>query len=167
MLAYGHQQIACIFGKVEGNDRADARAKGIVDRLAKADIQPKPEWLCHSHYEHRTAAIIATNLLRQDNRPSAIICGNDIIAFATIWAAQKMGLHVPDDLSVMGIGDFQGAAEMAPSLTTIRIPARIIGRLSADRIMEMITHKQTTPRRQLKVDFELKHRQSVGIFKSR
>ena len=127
---------------------------------------PKPEWLCHSHYEHRTATIIATNLLNQNKRPSAIICGNDIIAFATIWAAQKMGLHVPDDLSVMGIGDFQGAAEMVPSLTTIRIPARIIGRLSADRIMDMITHKQTMPRRQLKVDFELKQRQSVAPFKS-
>ena len=162
VIFHGHQKIACIFGKFDGNDRADARAKGIQDRLAKAELTPKAEWICHSSYELRNASIIATNLLHQAERPTAIICGNDIIAFATIWAAQKMGLQVPADLSVMGIGDFQGAAEMVPSLTTIRIPARIIGRLSADRIMEMITDKQPTPRRHLKVDFELKQRQSVG-----
>ena len=69
---------------------------------------------------------------------------------------------MPDDLSVMGIGDFQGAAEMVPALTTIRIPARIIGRLSADRIVEMITQDQTAPLRHLKVDFEIKQRQSVA-----
>ena len=162
LISYGHGDIACIFGKFEGNDRADARAKGIQDRLIEAGLTLPAKWRFHSSYELRNASIIATNLLQGDNRPSAIICGNDIIAFATIWAAQKCSLHVPDDLSVMGIGDFQGAAEMVPALTTIRIPARIIGRLSADRIVEMISQDQTEPLRHLKVDFELKQRQSVA-----
>ena len=51
---------------------------------------------------------------------------------------------------------------MVPALTTIRIPARIIGRLSADRIVEMLTQDQTAPLRHLKVDFEIKQRQSVA-----
>ena len=37
-----------------------------------------------------------------------------------------------------GIGDFKGSAEMVPALTTIRIPARRIGRMAADRIAELI-----------------------------
>ena len=162
VITQGHTDIACIFGKVEGNDRADDRAQGILGRLSEAGLSLPAKWHFHSSYELRNASIIATNLLQGDKRPSAIICGNDIIAFATIWAAQKCGLHVPDDLSVMGIGDFQGAAEMVPALTTIRIPARIIGRLSADRIVEMLTQDQTAPLRHLKVDFEIKQRQSVA-----
>lgn len=89
--------------------------------------------------------------------------------FDKIWAAQAKGLHVPNDLSIMGIGDFKGAAEMTPALSTIRIPARLIGKMTADKINAMLTqndqdrneanHNQA---QRLKVPFELKIRQSTA-----
>ena len=161
IIKLGHRDVACIFGNSEANDRAADRRVGILSELADHGIYPKPSWQCQSSYELRIARTIATNLLSKPDRPSAIICGNDVIAFATIWAAQAMGLNVPDDISVMGIGDFQGAADMYPPLSTLRIPARMIGKLASDRILGMINDPETSPPQQLKVGFELKDRQST------
>ncbi len=161
IIKLGHRRIGCIFGNASGNDRAAGRKQGIMQRLGEAAITPPLEWLCQSSYELHFARTIANDLLNRPDRPSAIICGNDVIAFAVIWSAQSLGLHVPDDLSVMGIGDFQGAADMYPPLSTIRIPARTIGKLAASRIIDMINNPEATKLRQLKVDFEVKLRDST------
>ncbi|MGC6529874.1 MAG: LacI family DNA-binding transcriptional regulator [Candidatus Puniceispirillaceae bacterium] len=177
LIELGHQKIACIFGNKQGNDRAEARESGIRQALSDHDISVRQSWFCHSSYDLNNARTITDYLLRDDEKPTAIMCGNDIIAFAAIWAAQAKGLHVPNDLSIMGIGDFQGAAEMTPALSTIRIPARLIGKMTADKINAMLTQNdldrnaityneisqiQENQAQKLKVPFELKIRQSTA-----
>jgi len=165
LVEMGHRAIGCIFGLSGTNDRAASRKDGILSRLAEAGITPPALWQAETSYDLRSARTIAHNILVQKDRPSAIICGNDIIAFATIWAAQSLGLSVPEDLSVMGIGDFQGAAEMTPPLSTIRIPAHTVGRLSANRILELITAEDIETPRHLKVNFEMRIRRSTAPYK--
>ncbi|PJR09237.1 hypothetical protein CEJ86_31625 [Sinorhizobium meliloti] len=46
--------------------------------------------------------------------------------------ARRKGLHIPDDMSVVGFDDIDVAAETDPSLTTVKNPAAEIGRLAAD-----------------------------------
>ena len=161
ILDLGHRDIACIFGTSDGNDRAQNRQKGILSAIKDRGVTPPAHWCCETRYDLRMARVIATDILKQDHRPSAVICGNDIIAFATIWAAQQLGLNIPHDLSVMGIGDFKGAAEMHPPLSTIRIPARFIGQMAARRIMDLINSPDENPPRHLKIDFEIKMRKST------
>jgi len=72
-----------------------------------------------------------------DNKPTAVICGNDIIAHGVIYAAQSLGLNVPGDLSIVGIGDFGGSEHLEPGLTTVRLPARRIGIQAADTLLRM------------------------------
>lgn len=74
---------------------------------------------------------------------------------------------MPDDISVMGIGDFQGAAEMTPPLSTIRIPAHTVGRLSANRILELVTAEAPQAPRHLKVDFEMRIRNSTAPYRDK
>lgn len=62
----------------------------------------------------------------------------------------------------MGIGDFKGAAEMMPALTTIRIPARLIGRMTADKINAMLDADTQNFVQNLKVPFEVKQRRSLA-----
>lgn len=167
LLELGHQNIGCIFGLSGANDRAALRKQGILDCLSDAGIMPPRTWQSESTYDLRAAKTIAHNILNQPDRPSALICGNDIIAFAAIWAAQSLGLSVPQDISVMGIGDFQGAAEMTPPLSTIRIPAHTVGRLSANRILELVDSETVQPPRHLKVEFEMRIRQSTAVFRAK
>ena len=60
-------------------------------------------------------------------RPTALICGNDILATGALYGTIAAGLSVPDDISIVGIGDFKGSSEIEPALTTVRLPARQIG----------------------------------------
>jgi LacI family transcriptional regulator len=81
----------------------------------------------------------AIPLLTDRSRPTALLCGNDVIAQGALFAAQSLGLRVPDDLSIMGIGDFKGSADVEPGLTTIRIPAETIGNLAGEMFTGYIT----------------------------
>ncbi|MDB2391188.1 substrate-binding domain-containing protein [Alphaproteobacteria bacterium] len=139
LVDLGHRDIAIISGITDVNDRAAGRSKGALSILESHGVAPKPEWVLQAPYDLGVVKSLVSNLLLNGKpRPTAIIGGNDIIATAAIWAAQSLGLSVPQDMSVIGIGDFKGSAEMVPALTTIRIPARRIGQMAADRIAELI-----------------------------
>jgi len=85
------------------------------------------EWQSESPYSVADAKRICGEILASAKRPTALLCGNDVIAQGAIFAAQQIGLNLPLDLSLVGIGDFKGSNEIIPPLTTIRIPAKQIG----------------------------------------
>ncbi|MEV6952007.1 LacI family DNA-binding transcriptional regulator [Streptomyces sp. NPDC051183] len=60
-------------------------------------------------------------------RPTAVICDDDILAAGACKAARRLGLRVPDDLSVTGFDDLALATAVEPELTTVRLPAERIG----------------------------------------
>jgi LacI family transcriptional regulator len=71
---------------------------------------------------------VATALLKRKNKPTAIICGNDQIAMQVYSAAASMGLHIPQDLSVIGFDDLKLISEtLRPQLTTVALPYFEIG----------------------------------------
>ncbi|WP_330329576.1 LacI family transcriptional regulator [Streptomyces sp. NBC_00536] len=70
-----------------------------------------------------TEAALAT----PQDRPTAIICDDDILAAGACKAARRLGLRVPDDLSVTGFDDLALATAVEPELTTISLPAERVG----------------------------------------
>jgi len=97
------------------------------------------DWQWEAPYSIAQAKQVAQELLQRRHRPTALLCGNDVIAQGVIYGAQSCGLRVPEDISVIGIGDFKGSNEMEPGLTTIRIPARSIGEIAGARFTDLIT----------------------------
>lgn len=130
----GHTAIAVLFPPVDANDRAADRRHGAIETLSKAQIQIPPNWLHDCPYDLGYAKRIAKKILANDQRPSAFLCGNDVIAHGVMLAAQALNIKIPEQLSVVGIGDFRGSAEFEPGLSTVRFPARRIGIAAADRI---------------------------------
>lgn len=70
--------------------------------------------------------------------PTALICSNDLLALATIAALRRAGLDVPGDVSVIGFDGMPAARLVSPPLTTIRQPARSMGRAAARMLLDMI-----------------------------
>ena len=136
LLALGHRDIAFLFPDTGSNDRARGRKAGALQAMRAAGIDLPAERVMTSSYNIGEAKAAARALLAGD-RPTAILCGNDIIAQGVVYAAQSLGLAIPQDVSIVGIGDFAGSADMEPGLTTIRIPAHRIGSVAADVIVEM------------------------------
>jgi len=70
----------------------------------------------------------AIRLLRQEERPSAVVCANDALAVGVVDACWSLGLRVPQDVAVVGFDDIGDARYVIPSLTSVRQPvAEIAG----------------------------------------
>ncbi len=138
LLDLGHRDVACLFPSTPGNDRADDRRRSAFAVLSRAGAAVPQHRNVACPYDIDEAKRIATDTLAGARPPTAILAGNDIIGQAAIFAATSLGLDVPGDVSVIGIGNFRGSAALEPALTTIRIPAKDIARRAAHTIVDMV-----------------------------
>lgn len=138
VLALGHRKIACMFPPTTGNDRAQARRDMVWRTLAEAGVTVPQAWSLETVYSISASKADMQRLLSNADRPTALICGNDILATGAIYGATAAGLSVPQDLSIVGIGDFKGSADIEPSLTTVRLPAKQIGRVAGQTLAQAI-----------------------------
>ncbi len=139
LLEQGHRDIGLLFPNTMGNDRARHRLQGAQEMLAEWGVEVAENWQSETPYSIAQAKSVAVDLLSETSRPTALLCGNDVIAQGALYGAHKCGLDVPGDLSIMGIGDFKGSADIEPGLSTIRIPAGRIGRMAGEKFCEFIT----------------------------
>lgn len=139
IVELGHRDIALMFPPVKGNDRALGRFLGVKEVFDEAGIDVPDDWLIESHYSITEAKRSAMTLLSRARKPTAVICGNDVLAWGLVNATRALNIEVPGDLSVSGIGDFKGSGAMEPALTTVRMPAHGIGHAGALQIVAAIT----------------------------
>ncbi|AXI46495.1 transcriptional regulator [Sulfitobacter sp. SK012] len=142
-----HLDIGLVFPPTTDNDRARDRRSGAQSILTKVGAHVHPQWDIESSYSIADAKDAALQILKNKHRPSAILCGNDVLAMGVLYAARRCGLSVPEDLSIIGIGDFKGSNEVEPGLTTIRLPAREIGRQAGEHLSRSIIGELTERRR--------------------
>ncbi|MEM9797177.1 MAG: LacI family DNA-binding transcriptional regulator [Pseudomonadota bacterium] len=129
LMATGRRRIALLAGVTADNDRARARVKGIRHYLSEHGLA-----LVGSRevrYSIRLAQAAFPDMLA--HRPDAIICGNDVIAYGVLFAAQQAGIDVPDDIAVTGFDDLPMSEGL--NLTTIAVPAAEMGRRAANELI--------------------------------
>ena len=81
---------------------------------------------------------IADEILRRRVKVDGLVCANDDLALAVIKRLQDNGVHLPQDLAVVGWDDVRAARYITPSLTTVRQPIRDLGRLAARQLAARI-----------------------------
>ena len=122
------------------------RLLGYLDVLTPAGITP----LVHRQLgsDDREAFDVALEMLQREDRPTAILCFSDVIASGVVRAAEKLGLDVPRDLSVVGFDDSPLARRLRPQLTTVRQDVAEKGRTSAAELTRVLEAKRagTKPR---------------------
>ena len=138
LLDLGHRRIATVFAPTDDNDRARDRLSGATEALSAAGCKVPVQWALQSAYSTTQAKEIVASLLAPADRPSAILCGNDVLALGAVYAASRAGVPVPDALTIVGIGDFKGSKDTEPALTTVRLPARQIGRRAGEELARAI-----------------------------
>ena len=136
-LKRGHGNFVLVFPDQHTNDRALLRRQGALRALREWNITVAPEHDLLCPYDIDSAKQLGLQILK-DPEYRTYVCGNDVIALGILFAAQALGLKVPADLSVVGVGDFAFSRSTEPGLTTVRIPARTIGREAAELINRMI-----------------------------
>ncbi len=103
---------------------------------------------------------VLNHINKWDKLPDIIVTSSDEIAMGVIFGLAKKKIKVPDDVSVIGFDDFAFAKYFTPPLTTIRQDYKEIGRLAAERLIQLINHKDNIKQENY-VDCELIIREST------
>jgi DNA-binding LacI/PurR family transcriptional regulator len=145
LLDLGHRDVAFLGDQFEspfGFTSSRHRFMGYERALASNGIAPRTDMIAlgaHSRYEARE---LAARMLAAAERPTAVFAASDTQALGVISAAHDAGIHVPDDLSVIGYDDIEIADYLG--LTTVRQHLFESGRLGAELLLSEIRARSAT-----------------------
>jgi len=126
-----------ISGKMQDNDRATERVEGVRDALEAAGIYRSTFPVVEVNYSLEAAGRVFEEIVNTNTAPTAIICGNDVLAAGAVLKAKELGLKVPDDISILGYDDIELASVIDPKLTTVHVPHRRMGAAAAQCLINM------------------------------
>jgi LacI family transcriptional regulator len=138
LLELGHVRFGTIANVPPSNDRSRARLDGIQKALAEAGIQLRPSQIIRADHSLAQGRSALRQLLNDHPDTTAVICTTDTLSIGAMAEARKMGVSVPQQLSITGFDDVALSAQVDPPLTTISIPAAEIGRGAADYLINAI-----------------------------
>ena len=122
LLSLGHSRIAHIAGHPD-HAASLLRRLGFLEAFDAAGLpRPSRDYIVDGLFNFRSGIDAAEKLLRLPDRPTAIFASNDEMAAAACTVAHKMGLSIPEDLSVIGFDDAPISSAVWPALTTVRQP---------------------------------------------
>jgi LacI family transcriptional regulator len=143
LVSLGHRRIAFLAGPT-GLFVARERLAGYRQGLAEAGLPADEALIVATSFDHDGGAL-GVDILRATGAPfSAICCANDLLALGALQRLADLGIAVPDDVSLAGFDDISTAALTAPSLSTVRLPLRELGRLGFERAERRLTGKDGT-----------------------
>ena len=133
LIGKGHRRIGFVLGP-ENQSSAKERFKGYKKALNKNGISFDESLLYQGDYNFESGLVAGKALLSRPDRPTAIFACNDEMAAGVIFSAQKLGIAIPTELSVVGFDDNLYASGIWPSLTTIRQPLEDFGKTAMEII---------------------------------
>jgi LacI family transcriptional regulator len=136
LLDLGHRTITFVDGGWFGD---------IIERreefLRIKDIKPECyqfSWIQAQDDDYRGGFGVVDELLKLNPKPTAVIGSSDTLAIGLINALAKKGIHVPDDISVVGFDDITISKYIQPSLTTIRQPIEAMAKKAVELLVKQI-----------------------------
>lgn len=142
LVELGYCEIAFIQGPAEVSTATD-RFAGYRRSLADQDLTINEDYLARGGYTFE-GGCEATRSLLSRGRPQAIIASNDMMAIGALYALQERGLQVPQEIGVAGFDNIPLAAWVHPRLTTVEIPAYLMGQ-EAMRLLASCMGGQAIP----------------------
>lgn len=134
----GHNRIAHVTGP-DGNVLARARQDAFVAEVTRLGLTLDREWIIPGDFSLGSGCKAAQSWIAMENRPTAVFCASDMLAFGFISELSRHGFKVPGDVSVMGFDDIDLAEQFIPPLTTVRQDRRLIGETAATMLLERLS----------------------------
>jgi DNA-binding LacI/PurR family transcriptional regulator len=145
LISKGHERIALITYR-EGLRFGDLRTQGFIEAMQRASLPVHEKWLIHSPNTLEHAAEATKQILAGRQRPTAIVCANDVMAFGAKRYIESMDLEVGTDIALTGYDDTT-VAELI-GLTSVRQPIPMVASKVMELLLAEINH-QPLPERQI------------------
>ena len=160
--ACGHRRIAFIHG--EKTAVTENRLAGFYQACEELGLKVPEEYVrCGVYHDVDRCAEETRALLALPQRPTCIIFPDDFSALGGYNALTEAGLSIPEDISVMGYDGIYLSRVVKPSLVTYQQNTKSLGRLAADKLIELIEHPRVTLPEQIRVSGKLLDGGSVRI----
>lgn len=144
LLNLHHTRIAFLAGPA-AQEASARRQRGVERALSEAGLSLPSGWRPASFPNIDGGFQAMSALLADaDDRPTGIICYNDVIAFGALHAIRVHGLRVPEDISVVGFDNIAMTPHSNPPLTTVALPKQRMGELAMQMLRQMLDG-QTLP----------------------
>jgi LacI family transcriptional regulator len=159
LLQLGHRDIGFIRGH-QGHGASRRRFEGYAQALADQGVALKPDLVAQGNFSSESGVDCGQALLDRPDRPTAIFASNDDMGLGVLMVAARLGLSVPDQLSVAGFDDSTAAKIVWPPLTTVRQPVVDMAYAAADLLLTRDAAPGQPQARML--DFDLVVRKSTA-----
>ena len=137
-----HKKIGLLVGrnKVVKN-LVDFREKYFKEIMVKNGLY-REEYLQIGDFSMESGYIMMKEILKLEDRPTAVFCGNDSIAMGAYKAIRENKLKIPEDISIIGFNDLKLSQYSIPPLTTIKIDAKLIAQETVNSLIELLEGKR-------------------------
>lgn len=145
LVELGHTRFGIIGQSTKNNDRVQARLQGVKDALAEHAIAVHPRHQVEGLWGIREGKLLIRQILKHAPQPTALVCGNGYLAVGAMLECERLGIRVPEDISIVGYDDFEFMAEIPTAITTVRVSGEDVGRRCAEIIVSRLAGGSDEP----------------------
>jgi DNA-binding LacI/PurR family transcriptional regulator len=154
LISLGHRQIACITNAPFSYSASSDRLLGYREALEQAGIPYNDNLVRPGDFEPESGYQQMDSLLSSGVPFTAGFIASDAVLIGANAALRERGLHIPDDISLVGFDDIAWSKYVDPPLTTIRLPAQALGYQACTMLMQIL-NGQNIPEKNLVLPTEL------------
>ncbi|PAW34423.1 cytochrome-c peroxidase [Pantoea vagans] len=144
LIAAGHRHIAFVGGPDELMSVRE-RFQGFCTAMEQAGLCIPPEWVMYGEYQREFGKQALEQLFSRAKRPTAVFAASDFLVLGLMDGLRARGLNAPDALSLVGFDDATYADFTQPRISTIRQPARELGRTAVEIMLRILNDDLPVP----------------------
>jgi LacI family transcriptional regulator len=137
LAALRHEKIAFVTGPLRLRS-AVARRDAFEAAMREIGLPVKPGYVVEGDHRLEGGKVALQKLSELRERPTALMCSNDMTAIGVMREAFELGIKIPQDLSVVGFDDIRMAEFMTPPLTTIQMSQSELARLAFEALLKEV-----------------------------
>ncbi|PKO00112.1 MAG: LacI family transcriptional regulator [Chloroflexi bacterium HGW-Chloroflexi-4] len=161
LIKAGHNRIGLINGE-PWMHATEARSEGYKKALETHGIEVDTSLICYGNWRPDSGYDNTMSLMSLPNPPTAIFCGNDLMAVGAYQALAVLGKQIPNEVAVVGYDNQeQLAVYLKPPLSTVALPHYEIGRWAVKHLLELIESEKKLPAVQEKISCPFISRESI------
>ncbi|MBN1122081.1 MAG: LacI family DNA-binding transcriptional regulator [Anaerolineae bacterium] len=144
LVDLGHRRFAHISGPPDvwtSRRRCDA----FIGALVECGIAANEVMVVEGDLQIEGGRAALHRLVEAGQPPTAVFAANDLTALGMLWEARKIGLRIPEDISLIGLDDIPLAEQTTPALTTVALPIYETGQIAMTMLLEMICRENVEP----------------------
>jgi LacI family transcriptional regulator len=145
LVEQGHTDIGFIGGLVDISTAAE-RLSGYEQEMKAQNLTVHPGWVLPGDFRREGGVRAMTRLIQLEDRPTAVICANNLMTLGALQAIYDHHLCIPGDIAVIGFDDMPWADSLNPPLSVVAQPTLDLGKVAAHLLLDRINDRQAAYR---------------------